>query len=297
LALLNRLLLQQKAASLLIPESIKPLIEESRVPTKYLNESPSIRINYEIFNLLKKKEPAPFDIRTLFDLLLLHEEKIHPTNLREFYTYLRNLCVLISHLFFDNEEIRVTLFELYKDNLKRGYLHFEGKLSPNVYLAVSVAAVRVNQFDWALEFIEKYKSELYGENEDQDFYRLNKANYLFGVGKFSECLDYIPATSPLVNYLLVGKRLELKALFELRSDLLSYKLDAFKMFLNRTSQKLLSGSSRQTYVDFANLLTQITTSLPGDQKRAERVIKRIEENTQSAEWRWLLTKAKELKGK
>ena len=297
LTLLNSFMLQQKITSLQIPESIRPLIEACQVPIKYLETSPTIKINNEIFTLLKKDCPVPSDVRTLFDLLLLHEKELYPANLPEFYSYLRNLCVLISNLFFDNEEIRVTLFELYHDNLQRGYLHCEGKIHPSVYLAVSVAAVRVNQFDWALEFIEKYKSELYGENEEQDIYRLNKAIYLFGVAKFSECLDYIPASSPLVNHLFVGKRLELKALYELKSDLFSYKLDAFKMFLNRTSQKLLSGYIRQTNVDFANLLTQITTSLPGDQKRAERVIKRIEENTQSAEWRWLLTKAKELKGK
>ncbi len=43
-----------------------------------------------------------------------------------------------------------------------------------------------------------------------------------------------------MNYLFFGKRLELKALYELRSDLLDFKLDAFKMFLSRTSPKLLS---------------------------------------------------------
>ena len=297
LALLNRFLMQKKVANLEIPTSIKPLLEESRVPMRYLEESPTIRINNEIFDLLRKNHPDPSDVRDLFDLLILHEKRLDPTNLLEFYTYLRNLCALISNMFFDNEEIRITLFELYKDNLIRGYLHYEGKLSPSVYLAVSVVALRVNQFDWALAFIEKYKHELIGENERQDIYRFNMANYFFGVGRFSDCLDYIPAISPFVDYLLHGKRLELKALYELRSDLLSYKLDAFKMFLSRTSQKLLSDSQRKTNIDFANLFTQIVVSIPGDQSRAERVIKRIQENKQAAEWRWLLTKANALKEK
>lgn len=146
------------------------------------------------------------------------------------------------------------LHELYKDNLVRGYLHYEGKLHPSRYIAVSSHAIRVKDFDWALEFIEKYKNELIGENETRDIYRMNLANYLFAVGRFDECLDNIPSSSPFLDYMLKGKRLELKALYELRSDLLSYKLDAFKMFLSRTSQKLLSEQQRRIHGDFANFL-------------------------------------------
>ena len=69
-------------------------------------------------------------------------------------------------------------------------------LPPNTYLAVSFTAIRVKQLDWALQFIETHKHHIIGENESQDIYRFNKALYLFGVGKYAECLDFIPATSP-----------------------------------------------------------------------------------------------------
>jgi hypothetical protein len=81
------------------------------------------------------------------------------------------------------------------------------------------------------------------------------------------------------------------------ADLLSYKLDAFKMYLSRTSPKVLSDIQRQTHVDFAYLFTQIMSSIPGDAKRAERVEKRILENKQVAERKWLLEKARALKGR
>jgi hypothetical protein len=295
LSLLNFFLLQKKVVNISTSDMVESIFEDVSLPERYLEESPSLRINFEINKLLKLVHPEPRDVRSLFDLLNLYEHKLDPASLREFYTYLRNLCVLISNMYFDNEEIRVTLFELYKDNLIRGYLHYEGKLHPNTYLAVSFAAVRVNQFDWALDFVEKYKNELIGENETQDIYRLNLANYYFGIGQFSNCLDNIPPTSPFVDYLLHGKRLELKALYELQSDLLSYKLDAFKMFISRTSQKLLSEAQRQTNSDFANLLHQLVNSQPGDPKRSDLLISRINEKKQSAEWRWLLEKAKALK--
>ena len=156
-------------------------------------------------------------------------------------------------------------------------------------------AVRVKEVDWALLFIENFQNDILGENETQDIYRFNMALYLFGVGRYSECLDFIPATSPFVDYLLQAKRLELKAHYELKSDLLSYKLDAFRMFLSRTSQKLISDQQKNLNVEFVNLLTQLSTSIPGDLKRAERMIQRVQEKKQSFEWRWLLEKAKAIK--
>ncbi len=296
LALLNRFLLQQKVAKLDVPETIKTLLEENNIPERYLETSAALKVNFIIFKLLRKDRLESSDVRSLFDLLLLNEKDLDPDSLRELYTYMRNLCVLIFNSDAQNEEINFTLHELYKDNLKRGFLHYKGKLHSGTYLAVCNNAIWVKNFDWALEFIEKYKHEVIDENETQDFHRLNMANYFFGVCKFSECLDYIPDTSTSVGHLLQGKRLELKALYELQSDRFSYRLDNFKMFLTRTSTKLLSNTQRQNHIDFANLLSQLAFSRPGDQKRSELLQKRIQEKKQSAEWRWLLEKAKALKG-
>jgi hypothetical protein len=295
LAMLNYYLLQRKVTNLPIHDLILSLTEVKPIPEVYLAKSPILRINFEIFKLLKKEYPEFSDISNLFNMLRQHEAHLDEDSLREFYTYLRNVCILVLSTNFGQTDVDLLLLELYKDNLQRGYLHYEGKLIASRYWAVSSNATRVKDFDWALEFIEAYKHDLIGENETQDIYRLNLANYLFAVGRFSECLDNIPDTSPYVDYLLLGKRLELKTLYELNSELLPYKLDAFKMFLSRTSQKLLSESQRKNNSDFANLLTQITNSPPGSPKRAELMVKRVQENKQAAEWRWLLEKAKALK--
>ncbi len=295
LALLNRYLLQQKAAKVEVPDTITLQLEECHIPENYLEESPSLRANYTIFTLLKKDRLETSDIRTFYAMLQRYEQNLDKESLQQFYTYLRNLCILVSARDYGNDEIALTLHELYKDNLTRGYLHYEGKLHPSRYWAVTSNAIRVKDFNWAIEFIEKNKINLIGENQTQDIYRLNLANYLFGVGRFSECLDNIPASSPFVDYSLRGKCLEIKAYYELKSDLLSFKLEAFKVFLSRTSPKLLSDTNKQIHSDFANLLHQLVYSNPGDPKRSELLLKRIQEKRQAAEWRWLLEKAKDLK--
>lgn len=295
LVLLNQFLLQQKIAHLEAPPRIQSLLTESQIPAEYIAQSIGLRLHYEIFVLLKKSLVTASEIRPLFDLLLLHENQIDSGSLSNFYAFLRNLCVLALSANFEDFDMALMLHNLYKDNLDRGYLHCDGTISRSKYMAVANNALFVEKYDWALAFIEKYRHELQDENETHDIYRLNLANYYFRVGRYSDCLDNIPDTSPYLLYLLLGKRLELKSLYELRSDLLSYKLDAFKMFLSRTSQKLLSESQRQAHTDFANLLHQLSNSKPNDPKRAETILKRLQEKKQAAEWRWLLEKAKELK--
>jgi hypothetical protein len=262
----------------------------------HLEASSHLKINFEIFKILKKELPEVSDVHLVFNLLKTHENDLDGEALQELYAYVRNFSIMIIAVTWDNTEIISTLHELYVDNLNRGYLHYEGKLSPSRYFAVVDNALKVDQ-PWAIDFIEKYKDEIYGENESRDIYRYNKAHYLFAIGKYDECLDFIPATSNLLDYHLRGKRMELKALYELNSDLFSYKLDAFKMYLSRTSPKILSESQRIIHVAFTNVLAQIIAAPPGDTKRADRIIKRLEDDKSVAEWTWLLAKAKALKTK
>ncbi|HAD11922.1 MAG TPA: hypothetical protein DCF33_05735 [Saprospirales bacterium] len=260
-----------------------------------LQESPILEANYLIFKLLKNILPEPSGIRELLDFIKKFEPQIDQESLQEFYAYARNLCVIQLNNDIENKEVGDILNALYKDNLERGLLHYNGRLHPSRYWAVSSNAIRVKDFKWAKSFIEQYKEQLIGENETRDIYRMNMANYFFGIGEYSKCLDYIPATSPFLDYQAIGKRLELMALYELKSELLPYKLDAFKVFLSRTSPKILAENIRQLNTDFVNFLFQIVSSIPGDLKRADTVIRRINEKKRVVEWHWLMDKAVELK--
>lgn len=293
--LLNSYLLQQKVAPLIVPEVIQSNLEDSVVPQRYLDKSRLLQINYTIFNILKKGYPSLSDIHLLFDLLQKHEKELSWQDIQELSTHLRNFCIMILMPDPENEEIMQLRHNIYKDNLERGYLHYEGEIGPGKYRAVFESALNIKEYEWANEFIERYKNEIRGENDTRDIYRYNKADYLFAIGQYEACLDLIPDTSPFNEYLLMGKRMEIKALYELRSELLPYKLDAFKMFLSRTSPKLLSEVLRRKNQDFVNLLVRIADSLPGDVPRAEKIIKRIQEKKETLEWYWLLEKAKELK--
>lgn len=297
LEFLNRYLIQKKMVNV-EGDNKSPLnINDITVPQDYLEAAPLLKVNYIIYSLLRKSYTDPLDAQELFDLIQANEQQFDAECLHELYTYLRNILMLAIFMNPDQKELNFTLHELYKDNLKRGYLHAEGKLHPSRYWAVATSAMRVNDFDWALHFIESHKNELMGENETRDIYRLNLSNYLFHTGRFRECLDNLPATSLFMDYQLTCKRLEIKALYELEDDLFQYKLDAFKMFLSRTSPKLLSKNLQKMHLEFVNILAQIASSIPGDKERSERLVDRMEDKKQAIEWQWLMAKARAIGGK
>jgi len=294
-ALLNKLLIQTKVARIELSGQILPIMEESGLVSEfYLEQSPIIRINFIIFQLLRKESPDANDIEHLYQTLLQYQDVLDQERLQEFYAYLRNISVLVLHSNRQNTEVEYVLNALYKDNLARGYLHYEGKLHASRYWAVSSNALRVKDFDWAFDFIEQYKNELIDENESKDLYRFNLANYYFCTGEFQQCLDVLPDNSTFLDYMITGKSLELKCYYELDSELFTYKLESFKVFLSRTSPKILSPAKKQQLVDFANLLAQIASSIPGDKKRSDLVVKRVEMKKQAENWPWLLEKAKQI---
>lgn len=124
---------------------------------------------------------------------------------------------------------------------------------------------------------------------------MNKALCLFGEKKYEEALEMIPFGSTYSFYHLMARRLELKIYYELHSELLDHKIDAFKMFISRAGRKVFSSNLHELFTNFVNFVRQLSQSEgPQAKKRSQTLIKRISEKKMVAERLWLLEKAKEL---
>ncbi|MBL7826305.1 MAG: hypothetical protein JNJ57_06715 [Saprospiraceae bacterium] len=293
-ALLSRYLLQLVLAKLHIPDFIQEHINTLEVPQRCLDASPQLSINYQIFKGLKRGFLEMPEINALFEVLKKHEKEMDREAVQEMYTHLRNFAVLLAHQDRRNLEIHHTLHEIHLLNLEQGLLLYEGKLSWSRYLGIVDNALKINKIEWANEFIETYKDRLFGDQNAKEVYKLMKAQYYFSIGEFDQCLSILPDSFQHLDLLLWCRRIELKALFELQSDLFSFKLDAFKMFLSRTSPKLLSENQHRMNLDFLNMLFQLFASIPGDKTRADTLSKRLNDKKLAAEWLWLSKKVKAL---
>ncbi|MFN0173298.1 MAG: hypothetical protein ACKVU0_01530 [Saprospiraceae bacterium] len=282
----NRYLLQQKGPQL--PD----LAWINKEDSFWQSKSVLLRISTGINSITGKSLPAFEEFQQLMQLLQNDGPALSAETLAQFYAYLRNTCTLLIDA--GNLEFIPLLHEIHKDNLERHYFFINEEMSPNVYLNLVQIATRARQTDWAKNFTEDYKSIIIGGDEAQFFYRLNMAQCLFAEGKFDEALNYIPDTPSASHYHHIARRLELKIYYELDSDLLHYKMEAFRKFIERTASKNIATNLKTLHVNFVHFLLQISQSPRKDKKRSAQLIARINSKTLVAERSWLLEKAREL---
>lgn len=284
--LLNRYLLQQKAAQL---PDLKPMDAERSL---YEGKSSFLQISKLINDLLNNDLPTIAEFKILMNRLKENEQRLSFETLSECYAYLRSSCTLLINA--GNLDFVPVLQEIHKDNLERGYFLINGEISPNSYLNLVQIATRAKEYDWAKQFTEDYKTLIIGGDEDQFFYGFNMAQCLFAEGKFEEALGELPDTPSSSHYHQMVRRLELKIYYELNSDLLLYKLDAFRKYIERTAPKTIAASYRTLNLNFLNILLQLSQSPMKDKARSAQIIERIEEKKLLAERIWLMEKARAL---
>lgn len=288
----NQFMFMQRATSL---SGISEEIGENtwQVPDSAIESSAFLKICWKVNLLLQKHPPKIEDFQSLLLDIRSNEHKLSSESLSEFYAYLRNFCViLIDH---GHTQIHAVLHEINQDNLERGYFYLQGKISPNACLSITQTALSVGDVSWATTFIDAHEDKIMDENETKDFYRMNKALCLFGEKRYEQALEIIPFGSSYSFYHLMARRLELKIYYELRSDLLDHKIDAFKMFISRAGRKVFSPNLHELFSNFVNFVRQLNQSDgPQAKLRSHTLIKRISEKERVAERLWLLEKAKEL---
>ncbi len=292
LEFLNRLQLQRKVTLLDLDAEVDPSLVEPQVSSRYLEENPVLYAEYQLFYLLKHTIPPEGEVQRFTHWLIEHEHLMDKEYCYRFWAYLRGLYSLLINS--GRNDLMSSLHQIHQDNLEKGLLFFQNKLSPSAYKNVTFTALAAGQPNWALQFVEKYKDIIIDENETRDFYRLNLAFCFFALGEFEKALDALPPASSYSDYHSAARRLELKIYFELDSDLLPYKMESFKMYVFRASKNTLAEGKKELLLNFYNLLQQICQSPKGDKARAQQILQRIEKKKMVAEKSWLIEKAKQL---
>ena len=232
------------------------------------------------------------DFYDILELLQMHEGALTFQTLAQYYSFLRGACSLLINN--GKLEFIPVLHEIHQNNLLKGYFFTNHKMAPSAYINLIMVAIRAKDVNWAIDFAEQYKKKVIGDEADQFFYRFGMAQCMFSDKKFDQALKFLPDTPSSSHFHHMVRRLEIKLYYELQSDLLSYKIDAFRKFIVRTAPKTISANLRELDLNFLNILTQITQSPAKDKNRSEKLIKRIESKKLLADRAWLIEKAREL---
>ncbi|MDX1911469.1 MAG: hypothetical protein SFV22_08300, partial [Saprospiraceae bacterium] len=264
----NRFLLQQKVAN------VQKTNEFDRNEADYIRESPFLGMLKQMNNLLQKDTPGSADF-LLFTEFLEHNKTHIPADVIRLYSaYLRNICTLLinaGHL-----EYYPILHQIYKDSLAEGNLIYMGRIEANAYLNIVAIAIGAGEPDWAKEFTENYKNLIHDPHPF--YYEFNTARCLFATKQYEEVLLILQKETILSSasnfYQLLVRILELKAYYELDSELLPFKMDACRKFIERTTPKAIPKRLNAMNLNFIYILNQLVQSPRKSPDRAEKILKR-----------------------
>lgn len=282
----NRYFLQQKGAQL-------DDIEIFGVGREYyLNKSALLQIATSIQAILKDSRPSVDAFYNLTEFIKSEEKQLPLQTYAECYAYIRSACTLLING--GQIEFVAVLHQIHKDNLAQKIFFIDGKISPHLYQNMVLTAIRAKDHDWALWFTEEYKDTILGGDEELFFYRFNLAHCLFAKGNFEDALSQIPEISANSHYYRLLRRLEVKIYYELRSELLPYKLDAFRKFVERTAPKTIAANLRVMDLNFFNILNQLCYLPKKSKDRSARLLARIAQKQLLSDRAWLMEKVREL---
>jgi hypothetical protein len=289
--LVNRYLLQKKLTNLNPPQFLFDIIN-FELQKDLKNESSILFVYQYIAKILYKSDVSVFDFNKILKIIQESEDVFDYETLFTLNAYLRNLCVLLINQGY--KEFQKTLFDIQNSGIRAGYQFYKGKITPSAYVGALKIALEVKEIDWAINFIETNKEIIIGETPDKIYYRFCYANYLFSTRQFAKVIDFLPLSITELSFTLMARRLEIKTYYELKSDLVHFKLETFKMFVVRLPQKNLPPDTIAFNANFTRIVSQLLNSSPGDYDRGVKLIQRIAEKRYISDREWLYEKASEI---
>jgi hypothetical protein len=274
-------------------ENLEPLLPVNFDALQHYQGDFLLSIFLRLHHALKQETVTIPDIIRWEQEIEDHKDTMDLETVKGLFLCIRNICTDLYGR--GNQDAFELIYRFQQKHFEKGYLYFGGNLVITAYTNIANFAMLMGDFDWALHFIESQKNRIKSVPPgDNDFYKLSLARYYFYLKQYEKAMEYMPLyfTEPL--YIHISKRLEIKILYDLNDDLFEYKMESFKMFVSRTTKKIIRPENVPYNLNFINILFQLTNATPNDKKRAVTIIRRIIEKKTVAEKEWLLEKAREL---
>lgn len=267
-------------------------IEES----KWFFEQPLGQIFLKVTPLLSKS--ITYSARELMDFIAFlreQESKIHPDFINLFELIASNYCIRKLN---EGENVYLKiLFENHQYRVKTGRIYIEGgMISPSEFLNIITLALRLQEFDWAKNFIETHKKKVLGVMPSQQYYEFALANCLFYTKDYQEtCRILMTSDFADIQCIITGRILEIKALAEQFyrenadhrvGEYLEDRVEAAILFFFR--HKDLEASKKKMGKRFADTMKRIIHAEgKRDVQRLEIILQDIQKAEFIAERQWL----------
>ncbi len=258
---------------------------------KYKYEDvPSIAIYYQIY-LTQSGLDNDENYFELKRLLTKYANQFPQDESYQMYVSAMNYCLRKANRGY--QAFLKEYFELYKVLLEENIIFINDELAPISFKNIILAALRLEEYEWAENFIEKYQSKL-PEEFKENAVTYNLASVYFYQKKYTKVLSLLSQVEyEDITYNLGAKSMLMKIYYETDEiDPLYFLMESFRVFLNRHKQ--LPEQRRNNYLTFIKFVKKLTQVVPNDKKGIKKLKEEIEQTQNIADIKWLKEKIAEL---
>lgn len=254
------------------------------------NHVPAIMIYFQVLLTLRESENEKH-YKNLKLLLAEHLDKFPPAELRDIYGFVQNYCIRQINL--GNTDYLRELFENYKTLIENEIIIENNVLAQFDFKNIVTIALRLNEFKWTENFIQKY-SKLLSSDFRQNAINYNMARLQYSRQQYHQALKLLLEVEFTdVYYHLDSKALLLRTYYELEDwEPLISLINTFKIYLKRN--KLISEYQRTTYNNLVKFVRKLSRIKMGSKLPLQKVKDEIAEVRQVADLTWLNSKVAEL---
>ncbi|RPI16141.1 MAG: hypothetical protein EHM58_12540 [Ignavibacteriae bacterium] len=252
---------------------------------------PAVELYYNLLMLFLNED----DISYFYDTLKFLKNNVNDLNkdyIHKAYLNLKNYCR--RKIQKEENSFIKELFDIYKIELDLKIYSLQNEMSFWYYTGVIETALKLKEYDWTKEFIEKYKCEL-AENSRENTYLYALSLYEFALKNFEKALEILSK----VRYNDVYHKLKYRSLllmiyYELDYwDLLIAQIDSFNHFL--LNDVLVQSERKEYYSNFLKYIKTLNTYKESEKKQGPEILSnKIKENPVVYNKEWLLEKLNEL---
>ena len=218
---------------------------------------------------------------------ITHNKKLFPeTELRDLILVAINYCIRRQNRG-ELEYVHQAL-DLFQLGLKEGVLFESGVLSPYTYKNVLMLALKINNFDWAEQFLIDYKKFL-PEKERENLYKYNCAIFSFRKNDFTKAILLLQEVNlKEVLFNLDARRILARIYYDLKEfNALDSYIESSKIYLHRQSD---IGYHKESYTNFFRIIEKFLKSDLRSALIKDKLHQEITEIQMIVERDWLLSK-------
>lgn len=223
-------------------------------------DNPTLQIYYNIILLEKEKDEKYFFV--LKDLKDKYLDELNPLDKYMFFLHMSSYCAYVFNVL-GRTDFMKEHFLLSKENFDRGTIEL-GKILYMDFLNHVKIAVRVNEFEWAENYISVFRDKLTEEKE-------STLNFCFGYisykrGNLNKALDLLSRTNfPNFIIKIQVKILLLQIYFEKEFfDQAISMIDTFRHYLSR--EKSIPEEFKESFYDYLRATNDLIKIKTGSQK-------------------------------